>query len=92
MEQVRTLLSSANASTPKGHLSDGHRTWEVGANDQIFTANDYGPLVIAQRRAVRTDVGRSRIGREHPQFRLRQRQAVGAGDHLRQPGANIIDR
>ena len=49
MEQVRTLLSSANANTPKGHLSDGQRTWEVGANDQIFTANDYGPLVLAYR-------------------------------------------
>src|ERR1700720_836373 len=47
LEQVRSVLSGANANTPKGHFSDGHRMWEVGANDQIFTANDYGPLVIA---------------------------------------------
>src|SRR5580692_9804244 len=39
LEQVRSLLSAENANTPKGHFSDGHRTWEVGANDQIFTAS-----------------------------------------------------
>src|SRR6202045_4657525 len=40
LEQVRTVLSAANANRPKGHLSDGHRTWEVGANDQLFKAAD----------------------------------------------------
>ena len=39
LEQVRSVLSSANANTPKGHFSDGQRTWEVGANDQIFKAS-----------------------------------------------------
>src|SRR5277367_3471985 len=47
LEQVRTALGGANANTPKGHFSDGHRMWEVGANDQLFTANDYKPLVVA---------------------------------------------
>src|SRR6202166_632128 len=42
LEQVRSVLGAANANTPKGHFSDGHRTWEVAANDQIFTASDYG--------------------------------------------------
>src|SRR3989442_8573876 len=37
-EQVRSVLGSANANTPKGHFSDGKRMWEVGANDQIFKA------------------------------------------------------
>ena len=39
LEQVRAALSAANANTPKGHLSDGHRMWEVGANDQLFRAS-----------------------------------------------------
>ncbi len=47
LDQVRTVLANANANTPKGHLSDGTRMWEVGANDQIFNASDYAPLVIA---------------------------------------------
>jgi len=60
MEQVRSVLSAANANTPKGHVSDGQRSWEVGANDQIFTASDYAPLVVAYSggSAVRiSDVG-----------------------------------
>src|SRR5229473_1776685 len=36
LEQVRAVLASANANTPKGHFSDDHRMWEVGANDQLF--------------------------------------------------------
>src|SRR6202166_4100099 len=38
LQQVRSVLSSANANTPKGHFSDGFRLWEVGANDQLFKA------------------------------------------------------
>src|SRR5450432_1380061 len=47
LEQVRTALSGANANTPKGHFSDNQRTYEVGANDQLFKASDYTPLVVA---------------------------------------------
>src|SRR5271157_1678669 len=55
LEQVRNTLSSANANKPKGHFSDGHQMWEVGANDQIFKAADYRPLIVAYHngRAVR---------------------------------------
>src|SRR5437879_2362910 len=49
LEQVRTTLASANANTPKGHFSYGDRTWEVGANDQIFRAADYAPLIVSYR-------------------------------------------
>ena len=61
LEQVRGVLSSANANIPKGHFSDGHRMWEVAANDQLFKAVDYEPLLVAYRNgsAVRiSDVGR----------------------------------
>src|SRR5580658_6620489 len=47
LEQVRTVLASANANSPKGHFSDGQRMYEVGANDQLFKAIDYKPLLIA---------------------------------------------
>src|SRR5580658_2549552 len=60
MEDVRTMLSQSNANTPKGHFSNGDRTWEVGANDQIFKAESYGPIIVAYHRgsAVRvSDIG-----------------------------------
>src|SRR5580704_9279597 len=62
LEQVRIALAGANANIPKGQFSDGHRTWEVDANDQMFTASDYEPLVVAYRHgsAVRvSDIGQA---------------------------------
>ena len=29
LEDVRTMLSNANANRPKGQLTDGNRTWEI---------------------------------------------------------------
>jgi multidrug efflux pump len=95
MEQVRSVLSAANANTPKGHLSDGHRTWEVDANDQIFTASDYEQLVVAYRNgsAVRiADVGQAQDSVENIR---NSGYANGKPSVLviisREPGANIID-
>ena len=95
MEQVRGVLASANANTPKGHFSDGLRTWEVGANDQIFKAEDYRPLIAAYRygSAVRlSDLGEVVNSVED----IRNAgYANGKPSVLavvfRQPGANIID-
>ena len=47
LEQVRTVLAAANTNTPKGHFSNGQEMWEVGANDQIFKAKDYKPIIVA---------------------------------------------
>jgi len=47
LEDVRNILGAANANSPKGHISDGQRIWDIGANDQLFTAAEYEPLIIA---------------------------------------------
>ena len=49
LEDVRAALASANAHSPKGAIDDGDRHYQVYTNDQISTAKDYGPLVIAYR-------------------------------------------
>ncbi len=95
LEQVRGVLAAANANSPKGHFSDGSHIWEVGANDQIFKAIDYAPLIVAYRNgaAVRvSDVGAAVDSVED----LRNAgYANGKPSVLvvifRQPGANIID-
>ncbi len=94
-EQVRGVLSTANANVPKGHFSDGHQSWEVGANDQIFNAIDYEPLIVAYHNGapVRvSDVGRAMDAQEN---RLNSGYANGKPSILvilfRQPNANIID-
>jgi multidrug efflux pump len=93
-EQVRSVLSGANANIPKGHFDDGTRMWEVGANDQILQAADYEPLVIAYRNGVAvriSDAGQAVDSVED------LRQAGYLDGHpsvlliiFRQPGANII--
>ena len=95
LDQVRAVLSAANANTPKGHVADGHRSWEVGANDQIATASDYAPLVVAYRNgsAVRiSDVGEAQ---DSVQDLRNSGYSNGKPSVLviisRQPGANIID-
>ena len=95
LEQVRGVLSAANANTPKGHFSDGNHIWEVGANDQIFHAVDYAPLIVAYRKgaAVRIeDVGQAVDSVED----LRNSGYANGKPSVmvvifRQPGANIID-
>jgi len=60
MEQVRTVLNAANANSPKGQFAYGERTIDISANDQMFKAVDYEPLIIAYHNgtAVRVkDVG-----------------------------------
>src|SRR6202171_2498812 len=95
LDQVRSVLSAANANVPKGHFSYGDRMWEVGANDQLFKAIEYEPLVVAYHNgtAVRiSDVGRAEDSVEN----LRNAgYANGKPSVLvivfRQPGANIIE-
>src|SRR5580658_292452 len=94
-EQVKTALANANANTPKGHFSNGQQMWEVGANDQIFKAIQYRPLVVAYKNgtAVRvSDVGDTVDSVED----LRNAGYANGKPSvlvivMRQPGANIID-
>ena len=94
LEQIRSALAGANSHTPKGHFTDGLRMWEVGANDQIFKASDYEPLVVAYHNgsAVRvSDVGQAQDSVEDIR---NSGYANGKPSVLviifRQPGANII--
>jgi multidrug efflux pump len=49
LEDVRTVLSNANANAPKGAFSDADRAWTISTSDQILKAKDYADLVVAYR-------------------------------------------
>ncbi|HEV2231858.1 MAG TPA: multidrug efflux RND transporter permease subunit [Terriglobia bacterium] len=95
LEQVRSVLNAANANTPKGHFSDGHRMWEVGANDQLFKAVDYEPLIVAYRNGTAVRVSDIGEARDAPEDIRNAGYANGKPSVLvivfRQPNANIID-
>ena len=49
LESVRAAIAAANANAPKGALEVGERRYQIYANDQARTAEEYRSLVIAWR-------------------------------------------
>ena len=91
LDNVRRVLQATNANRPKGQLSDATRTWELTANDQIRTANQYMPLVIGvPERVGRAAFGRGRragFGGRPARGGAGQRQAGGARDPVPAAGS-----
>jgi len=95
LEQVRQVLNNANANRPKGMLGYGPQSLEINASDQLFTAAEYQPLIVAWRNgaAVRLrDIAHVYDGTAD------YRNAGTANGEpaitiaiFRQPGANILD-
>ena len=95
MDDIRSTLANANAFLPKGLLENDSKTWLVGANDQLDSAKDYEPLIVAEKdgRVIRLgDVARIVDSSQN----LRN-MAVANGKPaillivFRAPGANIIE-
>src|ERR1700736_5135041 len=95
IDDLRTTIANANVNTPKGSFDGPAQASTIGANDQIYSAADYGALVIAYRNGgpVRlSDVASVGPGPENTK--------LGALDNTtpaiilstrRQPGANVIE-
>jgi multidrug efflux pump len=95
LEDVRSFLGAANANRPQGQLVGGDRAWSLAATDQLFTASEYRPLILAYRNgaAIRMEdvadvvdsVEDVRTGG------LANGQPAVLIVVYRQPGANIIE-
>ena len=94
LDQVRTALTTTNASRPKGTVENGERQWQVGANDQARVAAEYAPLILSYRNgaAVRLqDVAQVRDS-------VQDERAYGLADGkpavllflYKSPGANTV--
>jgi multidrug efflux pump len=94
LEDVRSVLSQANVDQPKGNLEGARQSFTIGANDQLFSTEEYRALVVAYRNGAPVrlaDVATVVDGAENV------KQAAWANDASavivniqRQPGANII--
>ena len=95
LEQVRSVLSGTNAHSPKGSFSDGRRIYDVDANDQLFHAIDYRPLLITYSNGTAVRVGDVAQVEDSVEDLRNAGYANGKPSILviifRQPGANIID-
>ena len=95
MDDVRSAIVGSNANRPKGVVEDGERAWQVGANDQARTADEYKPLIVSWKNgaAVRlSDVARVRNGIENDRnYGYSNGRPAVLLMVNRQPGANIIE-
>jgi multidrug efflux pump len=95
LEDVRTVLQSANANSPKGQLSDNRDSWTLATTDQLLKAREYAKLVVAYRNGAPVML-RDIADVEDSVEDLRN---VGYVDDKpavicyinRQPGANIVE-
>ena len=49
LETVRLAIAAANSTRPKGVLENDTHSWQIKANDQLWKAADYRPLIVAWR-------------------------------------------
>ena len=94
-EDVRTALTQNNINAPKGSFDGSRQSFAIGANDQIFSADQFSDIIVAYRNGspVRLrDVGQVVDNVENVRLAgwVGQKPAVIL-DIQRQPGANIIE-
>jgi multidrug efflux pump len=52
LEDLRLALGQANVDQAKGNFDGARQAWTIGANDQLLSAADYAPIVVAYRRGA----------------------------------------
>src|SRR5467141_389342 len=94
LDSVRTALTSANANRPKGELSGPVNAWTLGANDQIFSADQYRRLIVSYNNGA--PVRLADVANVQDSVEDIRNVGLSSGKPavliivFRQPGANII--
>src|SRR5208282_2053013 len=94
LEDLRSAIIAANVNQAKGNFDGTHQAYQIGANDQLLSSNDYRPLIIAYRNGApvkMTDVADVIDDTENVrQAAWMNRTPAVIMNIQRQPGANII--
>ncbi len=94
LEDLRTVLNSANANRPKGMIDEGDMRWMLNTTDQLMTAAEYRPLLVAYRNGAPIrlqDVAEVTDSVEDTRnFGMADGRPSISVLIFRQPGANII--
>ena len=94
LDTVRTALGNANANRPKGGIDGPVNAWTLGANDQIFTADQYRRLIVSYNNGAPVRLGD--VGSVQDSVEDIRNIGLSSGKPavliiiFRQPGANII--
>ncbi|PWU11433.1 MAG: acriflavine resistance protein B [Verrucomicrobia bacterium] len=99
LETVRNVIDQANVNAPKGSFNGTHQSFTIGTNDQIRSASELAPIIVAYRNgaAIRLqDVASIEDGVENSLVGAwvadhhRSYQPAVLLDIQRQPGANVV--
>ncbi len=95
LEDLRAALVQANVDQAKGVIDGSRQSYTIGANDQLFSSDQYKPIVIAYHNGapVRvSDVANVMDGTENDRLAAWMNLSPAVIMNVqRQPGANIID-
>ncbi|HXD90674.1 MAG TPA: multidrug efflux RND transporter permease subunit [Candidatus Binataceae bacterium] len=95
LEQVRTALSKANANRPKGEVAGPTSSWALSATDQLLSADQYRPLIVAYSNGAAINLADIADVQDSVEDVRNAGIVDGTPSVLiiifRQPGANIID-
>ena len=95
LDTVRNALNAANANRPKGQVSNGTTSYSFTDTDQLFTADQYRPLIVAYNNGAAVRLGDVSEVLDSVSDRRNIGLANGQPGVLiivfRQPGANIIE-
>src|ERR1700746_2790399 len=95
LDTVRNALNAANANRPKGKVSNSTTTYTFSSSDQLFTADQYRPWIVAYHNGAAVRLGD--VAEVTDSFSDVRNLGLINGKHgivmaiFRQPGANIID-
>src|SRR5712672_3962258 len=94
LEDLRTALAQANVDQAKGVIDGSRQSYTIGANDQLFSSEQYKPIVVAYHNGapVRlSDVANVIDGTENALLAAWMNLTPAVIVNIqRQPGANII--
>jgi multidrug efflux pump len=95
LDTVRNALNLANANQAKGQVSNDTTSWTFNDNDQLFTADQYRPLIVAYHNGAPVRLGDVADVQDSVVDVRNIGLANGKPGVLiivfRQPGANIIE-
>jgi len=95
LEDVRTALGAANVDQAKGSFDGPRQAYIVGADDQLFSASQYRPIIIAYKNGAPvklSDVAETIDDAENVQQAAWMNNTPAVVLNIqRQPGANVIE-
>jgi multidrug efflux pump len=95
LEDLRTALASASVNAAKGNFDGPRQDYQIDANDQLVTTEDYRGVVVAYRNGapvMLTDVARIVNGVENNSQAAWMNETPAVILNVqRQPGANTIN-